>query len=136
MIAFTLNTLVLRGVVRQDVLGVLRLFGVEALAGSPGNVNSVLPPARTGPDTDPVPLVGTYPTKGASPRAGRSCRSVNSSVRQSIVRSAAFWWHLLGGMAFAAAATAKALGAGFVASVAEGNSRLMVLSLGIRGHSR
>jgi hypothetical protein len=137
MIAFTLETLVLRGVVRKDELGVPRLFGVETLTGRPGDVNSVLPPARTGPDTDPAnPKVG-YPTKGERPRAGRSCRHAGSSARQSIVRSAAIWRRQPGGTALAAAAIAQALAAGIVATVGEVVSpRLAVLSLGMRGRSR
>jgi hypothetical protein len=53
MFTFTLEALVLRGVVRTGELGVLRLFGVEAKQGSlPGaSDHPVLPPARTGPDT-------------------------------------------------------------------------------------
>jgi len=131
MFAFTLETLVLRGVVRTDELGVLRLFGVQALAGNPGAANPVLPPARTGPDTTPV--VGNYPTKGSSPRAGRSCRHAGSSVRQAIAKAAASWRRQLGGTAHAAAAIAQALMAGVVASVVEGGPRLAVLSLGMRG---
>jgi hypothetical protein len=136
MIAFTLETLVLR-VVRTDVLGVLRLVGVETTAGLPGNATSVLPPARTGPDSDPdAPDKVGYPTKGASPRAGRSCRHAGSSSRQQIVRIAAMTWRRLGGMARAAAATARAFSASVVASVSEGDLRLAVLSLGKRGRSR
>lgn len=86
MIEFTLETLVLRGVVRTGELGVLRLFGVEA-SGHPGAAAfASLPPARTGPDTDPAnPMVG-YPAKGSSPRAGRSCRQ-----SESVSLTAASW---------------------------------------------
>jgi hypothetical protein len=135
MFAYTLETLVLRGVVRQDELGVLRLFGVGAKAGLPGNVNSVLPPARTGPDTDPLTPVVGYATEGVSPSAGRSCRHARSSVQQQVMRSAAVRWHRLGGMALAAAAMMKALAARIVASVGEVNPRLAILSLGTQGRS-
>src|SRR5262249_52956764 len=87
MFAFTLETLVLRGVVRTGELAVLRLFGVEATGGLPGsNVHPFLPPARTGPDAttdDPPanPMVAGYATKGVSPGAGRSCRQIESSRR-------------------------------------------------------
>jgi len=136
MLTFTLETLVLRGVVRTGELGVLRLFGVEATQGLPGDSNHpVLPPARTGPDADPVanPMVG-YATKGISPRAGRSCRQIEGpSRRQQIVShsGALSWRQQIGGSARAAAAIARALAAWLsAASVVEVSPRLAVLSLG------
>jgi len=137
MFAFTLESLVLRGVVRTGELAVSRLgFGATAMR-NPGNPNSVLPPARTGPDTDPLnPDVG-YPTEGFSPRAGRSCRHAGSSIRQEIVTASALW-RQTGGTASAAAAIAdEALACRPVASVVEVSPRLAVLMrLGLQGRSR
>jgi hypothetical protein len=136
MFAFTLESLVLRGVVRKGELAVSRLgFGAKA-TGHPVGVKSVLPPARTGPDSDPLnPDVG-YPTKGFSPRAGRSCRHAGSSTRQEIA-SASQLWCQTGGTASAAAAIAGALSARFVASVVEVSPRFAVLMrLGLQGRSR
>jgi hypothetical protein len=136
MFAFTLESLVLRGVVRTGELAVSRLgFGATATR-SPEDANSVLPPARTGPDTDPLnPDVG-YPTKGFSPRAGRSCRHAGSSIRQEIA-TASKLWRQTGGTASAAAAITGALPARLVASVVEVSPRLAVLMrLGTQGRSR
>ena len=139
MIAFTLNTLVLRGVVRTDEPGVLRLVGVQAPGNHPGTLDSVLPPARTGPDADEATADVGYPTKGASPRAGRPCRQSESFSRQSTAnqqRAASSWRRTAGGSARAAAAIARALVAGFVATVGETNSRLAVGSRGMLGRMR
>jgi len=134
MFACTLESLVLRGVVRQGELAVSRLgFGATATR-SPEDVKSVLPPARTGPDTDPLnPDVG-YPTKSFSPRAGRSCRHAGSSTRQDV--ATAMLWQQIGGTASAAAAIAEALACRPVASVVEVSPRLAVLMrLGLQGRS-
>jgi hypothetical protein len=137
MIAFTLNVLVLRGVVRTDELGVLRLFGVQAPGNHPGTSNPVLPPARTGPDADVATADVGYPTKGVSPRAGRSCRQAESFSRQQVAKNRAVSsWRDLGGSARAAAAIARALAAGFVATVGETNPRTAIESLGMLGRMR
>jgi hypothetical protein len=136
MFAFTLESLVLRGVVRKgELAGSRRGFGATARR-NPGATNSVLPPARTGPDTAPLmPDVG-YPTQGVSPRAGRSCRHAGASVRQGIAKRATTW-RLTGGTASAAAAIAWALPARLVAPVGEGSLRSAILTrLGTQGRSR
>ena len=137
MFAFTLQSLVLRRLVRQGELAVSRLgFGAKATR-NPESVNSVLPPVRTGPDTAVLmPDVG-YPTKGVSPGAGRPCRHAGASARQEIVTGAASSWRRLGGTARAAAAIAGAIGSAVVASVGAVSPRRLTLArLGTQGSSR
>jgi hypothetical protein len=123
MFAFTLETLVLRGVVRTGELGVARLgFGVKAEPRNPGNPNPV-PVPTTGimrPDTDPLtPDVG-YPTKSVSSGAGRSRRHADSRSQSGrIATTAILWWQQLGGQATAAAAKCQALSAGLAAPAGE-----------------
>jgi hypothetical protein len=133
MFAFTLESLVLRGVVRSGELALRLGFGVKAEPDAPGNVNSVslcLTGTRT-PDTDPTPS-GGYPKQGKCPRAGRSCRHAGSSIRESIATRATRGWQQFGGMAFAAAARIQAL-AGFVASAGEVNPRLAIFAVSSEG---
>lgn len=128
MAAFMLESLVLRGSVRLDVLGYLRLASVVASRQAPEVINSSQPLPGTRP-TGPKPngrgadVVDT--TQGTRPGAGRSRRHAGTPCCQGTARITAAitspWWRHSGGQAPAAAAKRQALFAGFVASVVEGS---------------
>lgn len=104
MFAFTLDSLVLRGVVLTGELLVSRLgFGVVAEPWSPGNTHSVRP-STTGqrvPDLTEAMPEGNYPTKGIRSGAGRSRCLAGSSIRRLL--ALATRWQTRKGLAHAAA---------------------------------
>lgn len=76
MAAYLLESLVLRGCVRQDVLAVgLRLVSAEALGGpNPGNTHSSPNPATQTKTPQAYRPDGDTPSSGLMPGVGRSCR--------------------------------------------------------------
>jgi hypothetical protein len=79
MAAFMLQSLVLRGSVRQDVLGYLRLGRGKPASGQvPGIANSWQPLPGTRPTNPKEAPSVVDTTKGACPGAGRSRRHAGS----------------------------------------------------------
>jgi hypothetical protein len=105
MAILMLRSLVLRGSVRQDALGYLRLGrGVEAGGEVPGIINSrqPLPGKRPAKASGQVPNVVVDTTQGTCPGAGRSRRFAGSSLCQGFALSTATrWWHPTMGIAAA-----------------------------------
>ena len=82
MTAFLLESLVLRGCVRQDVPA-LGLGAVAFGEANPRNTTSFITPmpgARTPPQSETKPDAGSTPS-GSLPGAGRSCRLSGIAVR-------------------------------------------------------
>jgi len=139
MAAFMLESLVLRGSVRVDALGYLRLGSVEASRPTSEIINSRQPLPGTRP-TGPKPngrnadVVDT--TQGTRPGAGRSRRHAGTPCCQGTARTTtatSTWWRHSGGLAPTAAAKRLALFAGFVASVVEGSLVRGILATPLMG---
>jgi hypothetical protein len=128
MFAFTLKSLMLRGLVRKVGLCVLG-FGLKADS-TPGNPNSMRQPtpAFRRPEPTPTDVVG-YPTKSIRSGAGRSRRHAGSSLAEMIASSTRLWWKQIGGLATAAAANARALSASVAATVNEATESLAIFPI-------
>ncbi len=127
MAALSLESLVLRGSVRVDALGYLRL-GTSEKAGQTSD----------NPD-GPNPSVAVA-TQGTCPGAGRSRRHARCLTRSRTepTTPATLGWRPTGGPAAAAAAKRRALFAGLVASAGEISpmgGRISALPVRTRSHS-
>ena len=121
MAAFTLESLVPRGSVRQDVLGYPRLGSrVGANGRVPAVVRSMQPLPGQRPDKPTGAAIVVNPTKGASPGAGRSrCQAgLLCRLTTATTATATAGWRHKGGLAPAAAANDPA-SAGLVAPASE-----------------
>jgi hypothetical protein len=106
MAACMLRNLVLRGSVREDVLGYPRLGSVQANGPIPAAVNSLQPLPGKRPDNPTGAIDVVDATKGRCPGAGRSRRHAGSPccLGTATTTTATFTWRHSGGLAPAAAA--------------------------------